>query len=120
MLINTLVAGTAGGCASFCNTYCMRYAETEKGIDCFLDEDLTKKAGISKVCAANAVQETAMSRSAMSLISVLLPLCFITTASMVGINPKNKAMKMFLEVNCIALALTIGLPASVSIFPPVS
>tara|TARA_B110001450_G_C17584655_1_gene466444 strand:- start:402 stop:1115 length:714 start_codon:yes stop_codon:yes gene_type:complete len=48
LLLNTLVGGTAGACASFCNTYFMRMAETEKGIDVFADEELTKKAGVSK------------------------------------------------------------------------
>lgn len=32
LLLNCLVGATAGGCASFCNTMCMRYAEIEKGI----------------------------------------------------------------------------------------
>lgn len=38
LLLNTLVGSVAGGTASFCNTYCMRMAETEKGIDVFTDE----------------------------------------------------------------------------------
>jgi hypothetical protein len=40
LLLNTLVGGTAGACASFCNTYCMRMAETEKGIDVYQDAEL--------------------------------------------------------------------------------
>jgi hypothetical protein len=38
LVLNTFVGGSAGACVSFCNTYCMRYAETEKGIDVFSDE----------------------------------------------------------------------------------
>jgi hypothetical protein len=40
LLLNTVVGGTAGACASFCNTYFMRMAETKKGIDVFADEKL--------------------------------------------------------------------------------
>lgn len=120
LLLNTIVGGTAGGCASFCNTFFMRMAETQKGIDVFKDEELTEKAGVSKKCAESAVIETAMSRSAMSLISVFTPCTMILTLGMMGVRPKSSSIKTLLEVNCIALALLIGLPASVAIFPPVS
>lgn len=120
LLLNTIVGGTAGGCASFCNTFFMRMAETQKGIDVFKDEDLTEKAGVSKKCAESAVIETAMSRSAMSLISVFTPCCMILALGGMGVRPKNSSIKTLLEVNCIAVALLVGLPASVAIFPPVS
>ena len=61
-----------------------------------------------------------MSRSAMSLISVFTPCFMILTLGAVGVRPKNSSIKTLLEVNCIALALLLGLPASVAIFPPVS
>jgi len=48
ILLNSLVAATAGGCASFLNTICMRRAETEKGISVFRDEALTQELGISR------------------------------------------------------------------------
>lgn len=52
LFLNTIVNGTAGGCASFCNTYMMRQAEISKGIDVYADEKLTKKVGISKKAAS--------------------------------------------------------------------
>lgn len=51
LMLNCMVGSTAGACASFCNTMCMRYAEIEKGIDVCEDHELKKKIGISKVCA---------------------------------------------------------------------
>ena len=51
LALNALVGSTAGGCASFCNTMSMRYAEIEKGIEVCEDAELKKKIGISKVCA---------------------------------------------------------------------
>lgn len=120
LLLNTLVGGTAGACASFCNTYFMRMAETEKGIDVFSDEELTKKAGVSKVCAKSAVTETAYSRGAMSACSVSIPATLIIALAAIGIAPKNTVFKNIVEINCVATGLLIGLPFSVSIFPPVS
>ena len=32
LLLNTFVGGSAGACASFCNTFFMRKAEMDKGI----------------------------------------------------------------------------------------
>ena len=120
LLLNALVGGSAGAAASFCNTMCMRYAEIEKGIDVCEDEELTKRLGISKVCAKSAVIETSMSRSAMSAFSVAIPTSIILSLSMIGISPQGFVMKSILETACIGVALRIGLPLSVSIFPPIS
>lgn len=119
LLINTMVGATAGGCASFCNTYCMRMAETEKGIDVFSDEQLENKAGVSKLAATSAVTETALSRSGMSLSSVCIPAMLIISLAAIGIAPKGKVMKNILEINIVGFALLVGLPFSVSLFPPV-
>ena len=120
LLLNTMVGGVAGACASFCNTYCMRMAETEKGIDVYTDEKLEKKAGVSKLAATAAVTETAQSRSMMSLMSVGIPAVLILSLAAIGIAPKGKIMKNFVEINCVTMGLVFGLPLSVSIFPPVS
>ena len=120
LMLNCMVGATAGGCASFCNTLCMRYAEIEKGIDICEDKELTKKIGISKVCAKNAVIETSMSRSAMSVSSVFIPAALIVMLGGMGIAPQSFVAKSTLEVLCVGTALRIGLPLSVSIFPPIS
>lgn len=120
LLLNTLVGSTAGGCASFCNTMCMRYAEIEKGIEICEDGELKKKIGISKACAKSAVIETSLSRSAMSISSVTIPAALILTLGAVGVAPKSFAMKTLLEIICVGSALRVGLPMSVSIFPPIS
>ena len=120
LMLNCLVGSSAGACASFCNTMCMRYAEIEKGIDVCEDADLKKKIGISKVCAKNAVVETSMSRSAMSISSVVIPTTMIIMLGAIGVAPQSFAAKTALEVSCVGFALRLGLPGSVSIFPPIS
>ena len=113
LLLNALVGATAGGCASFCNTLCMRYAEIEKGIEVCEDAELTKKIGISKFCAQNAVVETSLSRSAMSVSSVAIPTGLIIMFGAVGISPQSFVLKTSLEAVCVGLALRVGLPGSV-------
>jgi len=120
MLLNTFVSATAGACASFCNTAFMRKAEVDKGIQVCSDLNLENNVGVSKLAAKAAVTETALSRSAMSLTSVCIPAIMILTLGGIGIRPTGKVSKNTLDVLCIALALRIGLPFSVSIFPPLS
>ena len=119
LLLNTLVGALAGGTASFCNTYCMRMAEIEKGIDVFSDEALQTKVGVSKIAAESAVTETALSRTGMSINSVCIPAVLILSLAAIGIAPKSKIPKNFLEINIVAFALLVGLPISVALFPPV-
>ena len=59
LILNTAVGATAGAAASFCNTYAMRYAEINKGIEVFAEKELKNKLGVSKEAASNAVVETA-------------------------------------------------------------
>jgi sideroflexin-5 len=120
LLINSGVAAAAGATASFCNTAFMRKAEVDKGIKVYSDLKLENYAGISKGAAYSAVKETALSRSAMSMSSVMIPAVIILSLGAVGVRPTGKTAKTTLEVLCIAFALRVGLPLSVSIFPPLS
>ena len=83
----------------------MRYAEIEKGIEVCEDAELKKKIGISKVCAKNAVIETSLSRSAMSVSSVVIPTTLIMILAGVGISPQSFAAKTCLEIACVGGAL---------------
>ena len=120
LLLNTMVGATAGAAASFCNTYAMRYAEINKGIEIFGDEKMTNKLGISKLAAKSAVTETSMSRAIMSSSSVIIPTTLILMLKMIGISPQAQVAKTAVETLCIVTALRVGLPLSVSVFPPIS
>ena len=56
----------------------------------------------------------------MSFFSVGFPTSLILMLGLLGLNPQVFAFKTILDLNCIALGLLIGLPLSVSVFPPVS
>uniref|UniRef100_A0A7S3CSB1 Uncharacterized protein n=1 Tax=Strombidium rassoulzadegani TaxID=1082188 RepID=A0A7S3CSB1_9SPIT len=120
LLLNTMVGATAGAAASFCNTYFMRKAEMDKGIEICSDPEVSNKIGISKKCAESAVTETAASRSIMSLCCVGIPAVLILSLGAIGIRPKGTVMKNLLEINCVTMGLLYGLPISVAVFPPVS
>lgn len=120
ILLNALVGGTAGGGASFCNTFFMRRAEIEKGITVYEDANTEKEVGISKICANSAVVETALSRSVMSMSSCAIPAGLILGFSAIGFSPTGKIVKTSFDVWCIILALGLGLPLSIAVFPPVS
>lgn len=120
LLLNTLVGSAAGSCASFCNTYAMRSAEINKGIEVFSDPELKQLAGVSKHAAKNAVTETATSRAIMSSASVILPASLIVMLGAVGIAPQAAILKTSLDTLCIMAALRVGLPISVSVFPPIT
>ena len=120
LLINTGVSAVASATASCCNTAFMRKAEVDKGIQVCSDPKLEVVVGISKDAAYSAVKETALSRSAMSIMSLTIPATMILSLGAIGIRPAGKVGKTTLEVVCIATALQIGLPASISIFPPLS
>lgn len=118
LLLNTAVASVAAGCAGFCNTAFMRKAEVDQGIEVYSDQKLEHGIGISKSAAYSAVLETSLSRSALGVSCNLIPAGFILALGAVGVAPRGFAAKNFVEVCCISLALGIGLPFSVSIFPP--
>ena len=86
----------------------------------FSDPELKKLAGVSKAAASNAVIETACSRTIMSVCSVFLPASLIVTLGMAGIAPQAAVAKTVLDSACIMTALRVGLPISVSVFPPIS
>lgn len=86
----------------------------------FSDPELKNLAGVSKGAASNAVIETACSRSIMSVCSVFLPAMLMVSLGMVGIAPQAAVAKTVLDSACIMVALRVGLPISVSVFPPIS
>jgi hypothetical protein len=43
----------------------------------------------------------------------------ILSLAAIGIKPQGKVIKNIMDINIIAVALMIGLPFSVSLFPPV-
>ena len=83
MALNSFVNALASGGAGYCNTAIMRQAEINKGIEVMKSPSMKAEdsVGISKVCAKKAVQETALSRVALSCICVSTP-----TVIMAAIN----------------------------------
>lgn len=126
LVLNSLVASCAAGSASYCNTTSMRQAEVQNGINVYSSPSLSKEShiGVSKICAKQAVRETALSRVALSFLCVCIP-----TGMILGLNriqfikravSLSQPLKTTQELFCITFALKIGLPIAISIFEPVS
>jgi len=126
LLLNSLVASCAAGSASYCNTTSMRQAEVKNGINVYSSPNLSPDShvGVSKICAKQAVRETALSRVALSILCVCIP-----TGMLLGLNrvsfikravAASKPLKITQELLCITIALKAGLPLAISIFEPVS
>ena len=120
LMLNTFVGCTASGIASFCNTYAMRSAEINKGIEVYKNHSLTEKLGISKIAAKNAVVETALSRTFLSTSAIIMPTVLLLGLGGVGISPATFAAKTALDTAVFIAVLRVGLPASISMFPPTS
>jgi hypothetical protein len=93
MLINFLVNASSSGAANGCNTVSMRYAEIEKGINVYSDQDLQKHIGISSKCAESAVYQTAISRVIMSLLIIGIPTTLIMFFGALNLVPKARLPK---------------------------
>jgi hypothetical protein len=118
LFINFVVSCSASMTANFFNSMCMRYPEIDRGITVYSDKEQKHPVGVSKVCASNAVYETAYSRIAMSFICLGTPTflnLFIT--GVMKISPAGRAGKFGLDILTIGTGLYIGLPISVAIFP---
>ena len=120
LVLNFLVAASASGSANFCNTMIMRYPETKKGITVYRDKELTEDVGVSKECAKTAVKETALSRVCMSYMCIGIPTFSIMLVRALGYMPQSRGPKFAAELSCITVGILLGLPFSLSIFPPTS
>ena len=75
LMMNTAISCFASGIAAYFNTTCIRQAEINNGIQVYSDPKLTKESavGISQGAAKVAINETAYSRMALSVISISIP-----------------------------------------------
>ena len=75
LIVNTLVATMSCSAAGYVNTTLMRQPEARIGIPIYSDPSLSPESqlGTSKLCAAQAIQETAMTRVALGSIACILP-----------------------------------------------
>jgi hypothetical protein len=117
IMLNALVSTIASGSAGFLNSLSMRGKEMDNGIEVFSDENLTKKVGISKVCAKKAVFETATSRVFLSFSCICTPAMMFYLCEKKHLYPKQPVAKIAFETTIFIFALLGSLPLSIAIFP---
>lgn len=75
LLVNTTVAAVSCSAAAYVNTKLMRQPEAVAGIPVFSSATMSKQnfVGVSRICAEQAILETAVSRMALGSIACILP-----------------------------------------------
>ena len=71
----------------------------------------------SKECARKAIFETAWSRVFLSISCLMSPAMVFYMVEKAGRTPKTPATKIPYEIFVFVLALMVGLPASIAMFP---
>ena len=115
LLVHSVISYFAVATAGFLNSYCMRMGEMRRGIKVF--DELGDEIGISKVCAKEAVVQTASSRIALAFPIIMLPGVGMYSLDRMKLIPRNKALRTIQELSVVGLALWVALPLSVSLFP---
>jgi len=114
-LVNTLVAYVAAASAGAINLILIRKTELKTGIKVFDEEG--KERGVSKVCAQQAIMQSALSRVVLPIPAICLPGILLSFIQYMKIVPKSRAGSIVLELSVLSFAVWIGLPIALSIFP---
>ena len=127
LMANTIVAAVSCSAASYVNTTMMRRPEAKVGIPIYsspcMSED--KRIGISKVCAEQAISETAQSRVALASSCCVMPALFLTPLAhlpVFGSVYRRMGQKSLQAIQLFVIIASswIGLAGASSIFQPVS
>lgn len=90
----------------------------------FASPEMTNPVGKSKICAKNAVKETALSRIALSIFAVSSPVFLILGLNKVKIIQRavsrSQNLRLCQELLSVIICIQFSLPAAISIFEPVS
>lgn len=117
VLLNALVSMTACAMGGFANNYFIRLPETVSGIG-IEDPASGETVGVSRICAKEAVLQTASSRILMAL-PLCLPAFAIYAIERKGFAPKNAALMFALQISLISCQLTAAVPLSMAAFPQI-
>lgn len=127
MILNTMVAALASSSAGYVNTTLMRQPEAENGVKVYSAKSMKEAEclGSSRICAKQAIQETALSRVALSIICCSLPTLLIVPIEKVPhiqriLIRSGPAGRHALNFGAIIFSLYVGLAGAASIFEPIS
>jgi sideroflexin-5 len=114
LFTNFLVTLSAVGSAGFLNLIIMRSEEIKKGI--ILTDDEGVERGRSWIIGRKAVVSTAMTRFLMPVPPLIVPTLIFYFMESRNLNPKNKFLKMGLEMMIFFVWLGFGPPLSCGVF----
>ncbi len=117
VVLNGIVSTIACAMGGFANNYMIRQPEINKGIQ-IQDPANGKTVGTSKLCAKEAVWQTASSRIIMAL-PVGIPGYALYAMERKGLVPKNATLLIALQLTLIAMQLNFSVPLSMAAFPQI-
>ena len=117
ILLNSVSSFFACASAGYLNAWFMRKTEMQKGIHVIHPES-GENIGLSKNCAARAVQQTAMSRIFLN-ITIFLPPLGLMAIEGVHLMPGNFYLKTLVEGTLIAGELYLAVPTGIAMFPQI-
>mmetsp|Transcript_12876 Transcript_12876/g.17325 ORF Transcript_12876/g.17325 Transcript_12876/m.17325 type:complete len:233 (-) Transcript_12876:178-876(-) len=114
VMLNSVSSFVACALSGFLNAYFMRQTEIKKGIDVF-DKYTGENLGKSKVCAEKAVLQTSISRIAL-VLTIFVPPIALVGLEKVQLMPKNRALKLSVELSLLCLELYFAVPLGLSMY----
>lgn len=117
VILNAIVSMMACAMGGFANNWFTRMPETVQGIG-IEDPATLKTVGISKICAKEAVLQTASSRILMAL-PVGIPAFVIYAIEKRGFLPKNIVLLTTLQMSLCGVQLMLAAPISMAAFPQI-
>ena len=118
VVLNAIVSMTACAMGGFANNWCIRQPEVTSGGIQIQDPSNGKVVGMSKICAREAIWQTASSRILMAL-PLFLPGCALYAMEKKGLVPKNFVLLTSLQLFLCAAQLTAAVPLSMAAFPQI-
>jgi len=114
-IYNTTSSMIACQAAGFLNAWCMRQSELQKGVS-VLHPETHQSYGLSKVCAHQAVLQTAISRVLLN-IRVVIPAFVMYWIEKKRLMPKNQVLVRSLEFSLLAFELYLCVPIGIALYP---
>jgi hypothetical protein len=112
-IIGRFIPFPAVATANICNLVCMRYQELQDGVEVSTLDGET--LGVSKIVAAQAISDTAITRVVLPMPQLILAPIFISVLERLKVF-KPPRMHLFMSYMVFTTCFAFGLPFSMSLF----
>jgi tricarboxylate carrier len=118
MILQRFIPLPATSLASTLNVICIRSPEIKTGIDVF--EADGSRVGTSKIAAAQAVKDTAVTRAFLPIPLLLIPPCIMPFFEKLHIVKSRPTVHLLVNAAVCTISFGISLPIALALFPQIS